>query len=221
MSPAGMKCHASGMEPKELAHSGSRFTDSFNEVFRSNGLKIIRTPFRVPQANGMAERFVRTVRSECFDWLMILNDHHLERVLNVFADHYNGHRPHHGLALTPPRPTRPRAAPTTERTEVHVERRDRLGGVVREFVSRRDQVSAPYTRSVFPYGLMFPIVLSSRGLKKTLRIPHCARRLRRVCSQRITVRRSRHYCDAVLTVALFRQRRHLCHAAARASSLAR
>jgi hypothetical protein len=47
-------------------------------------------------------RFVRTVRSECLDWLLILNDQHLERVLDVFVEHYNGHRPHRALALTPP-----------------------------------------------------------------------------------------------------------------------
>ena len=46
-----------------------KFTDSVDEVFRSDGIKIIRTPFRAPQANGVAERFVRTVRSECLDWL--------------------------------------------------------------------------------------------------------------------------------------------------------
>ena len=62
---------------------------------------------RAPQANGVAERFVRTVRSECLDWLLILNDQHLEQVVRVFMDHYNGHRPHRALALTPPRPARP------------------------------------------------------------------------------------------------------------------
>src|SRR5204863_5600792 len=76
-----------------------KFTDSFDEVFRSMGLEIVRTPFRAPQANGVAERFVRTVRSECLDRLLILNDEHLERVLDVFVDHYNGHRPHRSLAL--------------------------------------------------------------------------------------------------------------------------
>ena len=58
-----------------------KFTDSFAEVFRSAGCKIIRTPFRTPQATGVAERFVRTVRSECLDWLLILNQQHLEPVL--------------------------------------------------------------------------------------------------------------------------------------------
>ena len=47
-----------------------KFTDSFDEVFRSNGLEIIRTPFRAPQANGVAERLVRTVRSECLNRLL-------------------------------------------------------------------------------------------------------------------------------------------------------
>ena len=62
--------------------------------------------FRAPQANGVAERFVRTVRSERLDWLLILNADYLERVLDVFVEHYNGHRPHRALALTPPRPAR-------------------------------------------------------------------------------------------------------------------
>ena len=108
-----------------------KFPDSFDEVFRGSGLEIIRTPFRAPQANGMAERFVRTVRSECLDWLLILNDQHLERVLDVFADHYNGHRPHRALGLKPPH-----AAPVTpaaESRETSVQRRDRLGGVVHEY----------------------------------------------------------------------------------------
>ena len=76
----------------------------------------------------------RTVRSECLDWLLILNDQHLERVLTVFADHYNGHRPHRALALTPPRPTRRPVAPATECGEARVQRRDRLGGVIHEYI---------------------------------------------------------------------------------------
>src|SRR5260370_23861284 len=111
-----------------------KFTASFDEVFRSSGPEVIRTPFRAPQANGVAERFVRTVRSECLDWLLIRNDQHLERVLTVFADHYNGHRPHRALALTPPRPTRRPLAPATECGEGRVQRRDRLGGVVHEYI---------------------------------------------------------------------------------------
>ena len=81
-----------------------KFPESFDEVFRSEGIEIVRTPFRAPQANGVAERFVRTARRECLDWLLILNQQHLERTLEVFVDHYNGHRPHRALSLTPPEP---------------------------------------------------------------------------------------------------------------------
>jgi putative transposase len=109
-----------------------KFTDGFDEVFRSVGIEIVRTPFRTPQANGMAERFVRTVRSECLDWLLILNEQHLERVLEVFVTHYNEHRPHRALSLAPPEP-RPRSVASAA-GEVRVHRRDRLGGTIHEYV---------------------------------------------------------------------------------------
>jgi hypothetical protein len=67
-----------------------KFTAGFDEVFRSEGIEVVRTPSR-GQANRVAERFVRTVHSECFDWLLILNQQHLEWVLQAFIDHYNGH----------------------------------------------------------------------------------------------------------------------------------
>ena len=57
----------------------------------------MKTPVRAPKANAVAERFVRTVRSECLDWLLILNRRHLERVLRVYIDHYNTQRPHRAL----------------------------------------------------------------------------------------------------------------------------
>ena len=80
-----------------------KFTNSFDAVFEAQGTRIIRTPIQVPEANGIAERFVRTARTECLDWLLILNTRHLERTLAVFVDHYNGHRPHRSLDLVPPR----------------------------------------------------------------------------------------------------------------------
>src|SRR2546427_10358391 len=90
-----------------------KFTNSFDEVFRSQGLEIIRTPFRAPQANGVAERFVRTIRSECLDWLLIPNQQPLEGVLAVLLDPYNGSRPHPAPALNPPHPPRPLCRPGT------------------------------------------------------------------------------------------------------------
>ena len=80
-----------------------------------------------------AERFVRTVRSECLDWLLILNRHHLERVLRVYVDHYNRQRPHRALNLTSPDPTRPTLRLATSAAPDQVKRRDRLGGLIHEY----------------------------------------------------------------------------------------
>ena len=109
-----------------------KFTDAFDEVFRAEKIEVVRTPFRAPQANGVAERFVRTARSECFDRLLILNQRHLERICAAFVDHYNGHRPHRALSLAPPEPRRP-AATVSPSADARVVRRDRLGGVVHEY----------------------------------------------------------------------------------------
>jgi transposase InsO family protein len=110
----------------------SKFTSSFDTVFEAQGTRIIRTPVQVPEANGIAERFVRTTRTECLDWLLILNTRHLERTLAVFVDHYNGHRPHRGLDLAPPNG---RAATETWSGSgtPTIKRRDRLGGLLHEY----------------------------------------------------------------------------------------
>ena len=109
-----------------------KFTDRFDEVFRADGIEVVRTSFRVPQANGVAERFVRTARSECLEWMLILNQQHLARVLDVFVTHYNEHRPHRALSLVSPEPRR--ASVALSAGELRVHRRDRLGGVVHEYV---------------------------------------------------------------------------------------
>jgi putative transposase len=107
----------------------SKYSGAFDEVFRSEGTRIVRTPVRAPKANAIAERFVRTVRAECLDWLLILNRRHLERVLRVYVDHYNRERPHRALELRPPDPDERRErAPTGE-----IRRRDRLGGLIHEY----------------------------------------------------------------------------------------
>jgi putative transposase len=65
-----------------------KYSRPFDEVFRSEGIRVVKTPVRAPKANAIAERFVRTVRAECLDWLLILNRRHLERVLRIYIDHY-------------------------------------------------------------------------------------------------------------------------------------
>jgi putative transposase len=87
-----------------LRDRDSKHSGSFDEVFRSCGIRIVKTPVRAPQANAIAERFVRTIRAECLDWLLILNRCHLQRVLRVYVDHFNVHRPHRALKLQSPQP---------------------------------------------------------------------------------------------------------------------
>lgn len=111
-----------------------KFTDQFDDVFRSEGIDVVRTRFCAPQANGVAERFVRTARAECLNRLLVLNQEHLERILDVFVDHYNRHRPHRALSLTPAEARRPSVDSTAAAGEARVVRRDRLGGVVHEYV---------------------------------------------------------------------------------------
>jgi putative transposase len=106
-----------------------KYSVPFDEVFRSEGVRIVKTPVRAPKANAIAERFVRTVRGECLDWLLILNRRHLERVLRVYVDHYNRERPHRALDLRPPEPDeRAQGSPVGE-----IHRRDRLGGLIHEY----------------------------------------------------------------------------------------
>jgi putative transposase len=107
----------------------SKFSAAFDEIFRSEGITVIETPVRAPQASAHAERFVRTVRAECLDWLLIIGRHHLERVLRIYTAHYNSERPHRGLALQPPDPARTAGPPTLGK----IGRRDRLGGLIHEY----------------------------------------------------------------------------------------
>jgi putative transposase len=108
----------------------TKFTASFDEVFRSEGIRVIETPIRSPRANAYAERWVRTVRTECLDWLLIVGQSHLERVLREYVRHYNGRRPHRGINLQVPVPDDGVCAtpPTFQ-----ARRQDVLGGLIREY----------------------------------------------------------------------------------------
>jgi putative transposase len=85
---------------------------------------------RAPNANAHAEWWVRTVRADCLDHLLIFGRCHLERVLGVYVRHYNGHRPHRALGLTAPEHFG--EAPMAGRP-VDLRRRDLLGGLIHEY----------------------------------------------------------------------------------------
>jgi putative transposase len=117
----------------------TKYVASFDEIFKSEGAQILKTPFRAPNANAHAERFVRTVRSECLDHLLVVNARHLERVLRSYARHYNHRRPHQGLSQgIPALDTRsPQIAAMTSQPvgsrPRRVRRHDRLGGLIHEY----------------------------------------------------------------------------------------
>jgi putative transposase len=107
----------------------SKYSGHFDVVFRSEGIRIVKTPVRAPKANAIAERFVKAVRAECLDWLLILNRRHLERVLRIYVDHYNRHRPHRALKLQPPQPGTPEPQPPVG----EICRRELLGDLIHEY----------------------------------------------------------------------------------------
>ena len=109
----------------------ANFAGGFDEVFRSEGIEIIRTPIRAPRANAHAERFVGTLRRECLDWLLIINRHQLKRVLRIYIEHYNRHRPHRALGLRAPVPRS--VVPTQDPPLLRLDRRDLLGGLLHEY----------------------------------------------------------------------------------------
>jgi putative transposase len=104
---------------------------SFDEVFRSEGGAGLVTPVRAAGANAYAERWVRTVRAECLDWLLVVGRGHLAQVLRVYLEHYNAHRPHRALQLEAP--DRPAGLTVIGESEQGVVCRcDLLGGLLHE-----------------------------------------------------------------------------------------
>jgi len=108
----------------------TKFTASFDEVFASIGVESIRTPVRSPRANAYAERFVRPIRQECLDHLLVVSRRHLESVLDKYVQHDNQARPHRGLQLGQPI-LRPFSLPPID--DGTVTRLDILGGIIHEY----------------------------------------------------------------------------------------
>jgi putative transposase len=110
----------------------TKFTAAFDAVFAAAGVQTVKIPPQAPKANAFAERWVRTVRTECLDWTLIWNGAHLHRVLTRYLEHYNTARPHRGLDLDVPVPD-PAAPARTLPTPGRVERVDVLGGLIHEY----------------------------------------------------------------------------------------
>jgi len=104
-----------------------KFVLAFDTAFNAEHIHIIRTPFHAPNANAFAERWVRTVREECLDKLLIINQAHLRRVLREYIGYYNMARPHQGIDQQIPVPTR------MSDTKGHIQCRDVLGGILHDY----------------------------------------------------------------------------------------
>jgi len=112
-----------------LRDRDAKFSGPFDEVFRTEGLDVVKTPVRSPRANAFAERWVGSARRECLDHVLIFGRRHLRSVLGAYAEHYNQARPHRSLDLQPPDPRLVSEATPGPK----VRRRDVLGGLIHEY----------------------------------------------------------------------------------------
>jgi putative transposase len=94
-----------GQAPKYLiCDHDSKFGSCFRRVAKTSGIKLLKTPVHAPRANAICERFLRSVRQECLDHLLILQERQLQRVLNAYVSYFNQARPHQGIQQRIPDP---------------------------------------------------------------------------------------------------------------------
>jgi len=127
--------HENEVRPRFLIHDNDKkFTAAHDTVFRSGRVRVIPTPLYAPNANAFAERWVRTVREECLEKLLIFNQNHLRRVLATFIEYYNTARPHQGLEQQTPMPRqRPISTGPVQRTLVL--------GIISDYYRASDQTA--------------------------------------------------------------------------------
>lgn len=109
----------------------SKFSRDFDEVFRSEGMRVIKAPVRAPKARAHAERWVGSVRRECLDRILILGRHHLHHVLVTYIRHYNEHRPYRALGQQPPVSGDQAVADVIDLDRIR--RQELLGGLIHDY----------------------------------------------------------------------------------------
>ena len=80
------------------------FSAATDEALKGSGVRVLKTPVRAPKANAFCERLIGTIRRECLDYLIPINERHLKRILKEYVGHYNRGRPHSSLGPGIPEP---------------------------------------------------------------------------------------------------------------------
>jgi putative transposase len=111
----------------------AKYTTVFDEVFATEAIEVLRSPPQAPRANAYAERWVRTVRRECLDRMLIYSPRHLLAILGEFAAHYNEHRPHQSRDQRPPNATDAASAAVDDLAAMRIRRRTILNGLINEY----------------------------------------------------------------------------------------
>ena len=97
-----------GERPRYLIRdTDHKFGPSFARVALATGIKVLRTPYRTPQANAICERFLGSVRRECLDHFLIFHEKQLHRLLKAYVVYFNQDRPHQGIQQQLPEPPVP------------------------------------------------------------------------------------------------------------------
>lgn len=115
-----------------LRDRDARYTESFDAVFAADDIEVVKTAPWAPRMNAHCERVIGTLRREVPDHLLIWNEPHAQQVLDAYARHYNGHRPHQARCQLPPL-AREHPSPMTAPIAHRILRTRVLGGVINEY----------------------------------------------------------------------------------------
>jgi putative transposase len=108
-----------------IMNRDTKYTEDFRNYLDREGMKPVRCPVRAPNCNAFAERFVRSIKEECLDRIILFGEASLRRALREYVEHYHGERNHQGVGnrlLEPPGKVGPTNNP------IHC--RKRLGGML-------------------------------------------------------------------------------------------
>jgi len=111
-----------------------KYPAAFDTVLADSGMTVVRSGIQIPRMNAIMERWVRTCRRELLDRTLIHNQRHLLHALREYETFYNTHRPHQGIANARPLAPLPESITNPDQlAQLHIHRRDRLGGLLHEY----------------------------------------------------------------------------------------